>query len=227
MEIRLDPRARFTRGRALHGLPAPTRVDARVGAREVVPDLVRKGLQLGERGDTRAEVPVGESVGVPADQQTGVAAAERGVIGILGGTFDPIHVGHIALARAALRELKLAEVRFVPAAQPWQKSGVTDAAHRARMVQLAIAGEARCVLDRHEIEHGGASYTVDSLRAARASLGDAVPIVLIIGSDQMRTLDTWHQWQSLPTLAHLAVALRGQAVLALSCALQAFYKDRK
>ena len=161
-----------------------------------------------------------------ANSPVPVGASGRSVIGILGGTFDPIHVGHIALARAALRELNLAQVRFVPAAQPWQKTGVTDAAHRAQMVQLAIAGEPRCVLDRHEIEHGGASYTVDSLRAARVSLGDAVPIVLIIGSDQMRTLDTWHQWQSLPTLAHLAVALRGQAVLALSCALQAFYNER-
>src|SRR5882757_1512895 len=111
MEIRLDARARFTRGRAGR-LPSPARVDARVG--------------------------------VQANPPVAVGASERSVIGILGGTFDPIHVGHIALARAALRELNLAQVRFLPAAQPWQKTGVTDAAHRAQMVQLAIASEPRC-----------------------------------------------------------------------------------
>ena len=76
-------------------------------------------------------------------------------IGLLGGSFDPIHHGHLQLARDALKHLPLDEVRFIPAAQPWQKGPITAAEHRARMVQLAIAGEPRFALDMHEIERGG------------------------------------------------------------------------
>lgn len=143
-------------------------------------------------------------------------------IGLLGGSFDPVHHGHLALARAALRCLPLAEVRLVPAAQPWQKGPLTDSAQRAQMVRLAIADEPGLVLDMHEIERGGPSYTIDTLHALRNALGAQVPLVLIIGADQLQRLDSWRDWQSIITLAHIAVAPRHGAAAALSPALQAF-----
>ena len=129
-------------------------------------------------------------------------------IGLLGGSFDPVHVGHLQLARDALHELGLAKVRFIPAPQPWQKGPMTDPAHRARMVQIAIASKPRFVLDMHEIERGGPTYTIDTLQALRSTLGASVPLVLIMGSDQFERLDTWRDWKSIPRLAHIAIASR-------------------
>jgi len=145
------------------------------------------------------------------------------VIGLLGGSFDPIHFGHLQLARDALAHLPLDEIRFIPAAQPWQKERVTDAAHRAHMVERAIANEPRCVLDMHEIERGGTTYTIDTLRELRAALGEDVPLALIMGSDQFERLDTWRDWTRLLDLAHLAVARRADAVLTPGYALQEYY----
>ncbi len=147
------------------------------------------------------------------------------MIGLLGGSFDPIHVGHLALARAALERLGLAQVRFIPAGQPWQKAEVTAAAHRAKMVALAIAGEPRFVLDVCEIERPGPTYTIDTLRALRATLGADTPLVLVLGADQMERLDTWRDWTHLLDLAHIAVARRNDAVLTLSWPLQEFYNE--
>lgn len=131
-----------------------------------------------------------------------------GPLGLLGGSFDPVHVGHLALARAARDALRLAEVRLIPAAQPWQKGEITDAEQRAAMVALAIAGEPGLRLDRGELDRGGPSYTIDTLRALRAEVGAARPLVLIVGADQLQRLDTWRDWQQLPQYAHLAVAQR-------------------
>jgi nicotinate-nucleotide adenylyltransferase len=147
------------------------------------------------------------------------------MIGLLGGSFDPIHAGHLALARAALERLGLAQVRFIPAGHPWQKGEITDAAHRARMVAAAIAGEPRFTLDLSEVERPGPSYTIDTLRALRASLGPDVPLVLVLGADQMERLDTWREWQRLLDFAHIAVARRNDAVLTLSWPLQTFYNE--
>lgn len=146
-------------------------------------------------------------------------------IGLLGGSFDPVHIGHLQLARDALAQLKLAEVRFVPAGQPWQKQVAAPAAQRAHMVELAIRGEPGFALDVHEIERPGPTYTIDTLRALRTALGDAVPLVLIIGGDQMQRLDTWRDWERLLDCAHLAVARRNDAVLTLSWPLQEFFNS--
>jgi nicotinate-nucleotide adenylyltransferase len=144
-------------------------------------------------------------------------------IGLLGGSFDPIHVGHLQLARDARDRLSLAEVRLLPAALPWQKGEITDAAHRARMVALAIAGEPGLALDLREIERGGPTYTVDTLRSLRALVGPTQPLVLIIGTDQMERLDTWREWPTLVSLAHIAVAQRNAQAPHLNPALQAFW----
>lgn len=146
-------------------------------------------------------------------------------IGLLGGSFDPVHVGHLALARAARDVLGLTEVRFIPAAQPWQKGELAAAEHRVRMLELALAGETRFAIDRCELARGGASYTIDTLRALRAQLADT-PLVLVIGADQMQRFDTWREWREVPKFAHLAVARRNDAVLTLSWTLQEFYNER-
>lgn len=146
-------------------------------------------------------------------------------IGLLGGSFDPIHAGHLALARAACEALRLAQLQLVPAARPWQKGSITDAQERAHMVALAIAGDPRLHLDRCEIERGGTSYTIDTLREKRGHVGPRRPLVLVIGADQMQRLDTWRDWRAILQFAHLAVALRNDAVLVLSCALQQYYNE--
>jgi nicotinate-nucleotide adenylyltransferase len=148
------------------------------------------------------------------------------VIGLLGGSFDPVHLGHLQLARDALAHLPLDEVRFVPAAQPWQKGRIADAAHRARMVQLAIAREPRCVLDMHEIERGGTTYTIDTLRELRAGPWRDAALVLIMGSDQFERFDTWRDWQAIGDLAHLAVAQRAGLAARPGPALEAWSKAR-
>jgi nicotinate-nucleotide adenylyltransferase len=126
-------------------------------------------------------------------------------IGVFGGTFDPPHVAHLALARAALDALRLDELRWIPAGQPWQKSRViTPAAHREAMARLAIAGEPRFVLDRIEIEREGPTFTLDTVQAMRGR-GE---LFLIIGADQYATLHTWRGWRELLGLVTLAVANR-------------------
>ena len=126
-------------------------------------------------------------------------------VGLFGGTFDPPHNAHVALARAALEALQLDELRWIPAGAPWQKArAITPAAHREAMVRLAIAGERRFVLDRIELERPGPSYTIDTVRAMRA----AGELFLVIGADQYAGLHTWHGWQELLGLVTLAVANR-------------------
>ncbi len=98
-------------------------------------------------------------------------------IGLLGGSFDPIHVGHLQLARDALANLPIGEIHLIPAAQPWQKEELTEPLHRVNMIELAIAQELpftrrRMILDLREIERGGPTYTVDTLRQLRCAPGN-------------------------------------------------------
>jgi nicotinate-nucleotide adenylyltransferase len=150
---------------------------------------------------------------------------DRRPIGLLGGSFDPIHVGHVQLARDAMLQLDLARVLFVPAGRAWQKGPPADATHRARMIELAIADEPRFALDRRELERPGASFTVDTLRQLRQEVGAARPLVLLIGADQLERLDTWHRWEQLIELAHLGVAERPDQTAALKPQLAA-WRDR-
>ena len=147
-------------------------------------------------------------------------------IGLLGGSFDPTHNGHLQLARDALKQLLLKEIRFIPAAQPWQKGPMTAAEHRARMVQLAIAGEPRFALDMHEIERGGVTYTIDTLHVLRQQFPER-PLVLIMGSDQFARLDTWRDWKEIVGAAHIAVAQRARASLQPGPDLQAVVDARR
>ena len=131
-----------------------------------------------------------------------------GRIALFGGTFDPVHNAHVELARTALIALRLDEVLWMPAGQPYQKTHqVTPAAHRLAMTSLAIAGEARFVLDRREIDLEGPSYTLDSVRALQAVRPDATWF-LLIGQDQYAGLHTWRDWPELLDRVVLAVANR-------------------
>jgi nicotinate-nucleotide adenylyltransferase len=129
-------------------------------------------------------------------------------IGLLGGTFDPVHNAHVALARVALDTLALDELRWVPAGAPWQKMRrITSPLHRVAMLELAIAGEPRFVLDRCEIDRQGPSYTLDTVRELQQREPGA-QCFLILGQDQFANLPTWHGWQELLSRVTLAVAVR-------------------
>ena len=125
-----------------------------------------------------------------------------------GGTFDPVHNGHIAIARAA-RDALQAEVRLMPANDPpHRKLPGADAAQRAEMLELAIAGEAGLTVDRRELQRQGRSYTIDTLREVRAELGPQAPLALLLGADSFLGLPTWREWTELFGLAHFVVAQR-------------------
>jgi nicotinate-nucleotide adenylyltransferase len=134
-------------------------------------------------------------------------------VGVFGGSFDPVHNAHVALARAALDALALDQVLWVPTGQAWQKARpLTAVEHRVAMVQLAIADEPRFVLDRIEVDREGPSYTIDTLRALAERRPDA-RWVLIIGQDQYAGLHTWHHWQEVLARVELAVANRPGALV--------------
>ncbi len=129
-------------------------------------------------------------------------------VGIFGGSFDPVHNAHVALAQQALAELALDELIWLPAGQPWQKRRVlAPVEHREAMVRLAIEGEPRFTLSRIELERGGPSYTIDTVRELRAQR-PGVSWHLVIGQDQYAGFHTWHGWEELLGLVTLAVANR-------------------
>lgn len=139
-------------------------------------------------------------------------------IGLYGGSFDPVHNAHLALARCALVTLKLDEVHWIPAGRPWQKASGPDARRladgldRAAMVGLAIEGEDRFVLNTTEVDRDGPSYTIDTVRELQDSLADA-QVFLVIGQDQYSRLHTWRAWRELLERVTLAVAARGGSTL--------------
>jgi nicotinate-nucleotide adenylyltransferase len=137
-------------------------------------------------------------------------------VGLFGGSFDPVHDAHVALATTALAQLKLDEVRWIPVGQPWQKTRqLADAADREAMVRLAIAGEPRFVLDRSELRRRGPSFTLDTVREMAAAEPDA-KWFLILGQDQYASLHTWRDWRELLGLVTLAIANRPGAALAVN-----------
>jgi nicotinate-nucleotide adenylyltransferase len=130
-----------------------------------------------------------------------------------GGTFDPVHNGHLAIA-AAVRDALDAEVHLIPAADPPHKGPThADAAQRATMLALAVEGQRGLLVDRRELRREGPSYTIDTLCELRAELGPHVPLVWMIGSDSLLELDTWHRWRELFDFAHiLAVGRPGARI---------------
>ena len=132
-----------------------------------------------------------------------------GPIGIFGGTFDPIHYGHLRLAEEAAERMKLAEVRFIPAGSPPHRQAPgANAAHRLAMARLAVAGNACFTVDDREVRRAGPGYTVDTLTELRAEIGAHQPLALLMGADAFLDLATWRRWEQLFTLAHIVVAYR-------------------
>lgn len=131
------------------------------------------------------------------------------LIGLLGGTFNPIHFGHLRMAQELADALNLAEIRFIPAANPPHKAAPTvSAQQRAEMVQLAIADNSLLKLDTRELNRQGASYTIDTLISMREELGESVSICLMMGSDAFTKLDSWHRWNELLNYCHIILVQR-------------------
>lgn len=129
-------------------------------------------------------------------------------IGILGGTFDPVHCGHLRLALEMLERLELSSVRLVPAPNPRLRDPPQlDAERRVELLELAVADVPGLEVDTQELDRTGPTYTVDTLESLRDELGNA-PLCLIVGMDAFRRLDGWHRWPELAELAHIVVARR-------------------
>jgi nicotinate-nucleotide adenylyltransferase len=134
---------------------------------------------------------------------------------MLGGSFDPVHNAHLAVAHAAMECLGLSKILWIPSGTPPHRGApVAAAGHRAAMVRLAIAGEPRFVLDEREIRKAAPGYTVETLEDLRAELGNNADLALLIGADQYARLDTWHRWRDLFALARIAVFARPGETLA-------------
>ena len=132
---------------------------------------------------------------------------------IYGGAFDPVHNGHLAVARAAAAALH-ARVRLIPTGDARHRSPAhASGAQRVAMLQLAIEGMPELRVDTREIERAGATYSFDTLRELRGELGPTASIAMIVGADSFVRLATWHRWRELFELAHFVVAERPGAVL--------------
>lgn len=129
---------------------------------------------------------------------------------LLGGSFDPVHNGHIALGDYFVKLLNPDELRIIPAGRPWQKTGLQAAAdHRIEMIRRAFDTQTIPVtVDEQEIRRDGATYTIETLRAIRSELGNQTSIVFLLGADQLHQLDTWQDWSKLFDLTHICAASR-------------------
>jgi nicotinate-nucleotide adenylyltransferase len=129
-------------------------------------------------------------------------------IGVFGGAFDPPHCAHLALARAAIKQLQLDELKIIPTGFAWHKDRPLSAAeHRLEMTQLAFSGVDRVSIDEREIKRGGHSYTIDTLEALQAEDPDS-SFFLLIGGDQLAAFTRWHRWQDILSRATVCVAER-------------------
>ena len=130
-------------------------------------------------------------------------------LGLFGGTFDPVHYGHLRLAEESIAHLGLAGVRWIPAGQPAHRgTPQVTADQRLEMVRRATAGNPRFSVDASEVEALAPSYTVHTLERLRRELGDQVSLVLLVGADAFAGFSSWHRWREIFTLAHVAISHR-------------------
>jgi len=134
-----------------------------------------------------------------------VALSSGPKIGLLGGSFDPVHQAHLALAQAALAHCGLDQVQFIPAAAPWQRKPLSASpAHRLAMLHLALLDQPGLSINSIEIERGGPTYTIDTVRALPAGAS----YYWILGADQLANFCTWHKWREIARSVRLLVAQR-------------------
>lgn len=135
-------------------------------------------------------------------------------LGMFGGSFDPPHIAHVALAQHAIEQFQLDELRIIPTGDAWHKSrNLTPSPHRLAMTRLAFANQQQTAVDTREIDRSGATYTIDTLHELHAEVPDA-QLFLFIGADQAQAFKTWHRWQDILALTTVVVAQRpldGQA----------------
>ena len=132
-------------------------------------------------------------------------------LGLFGGTFDPVHFGHLRLATELAEAFRLDRVVFIPAGLPYHRGHAAHATNEQRltMLKLAVARDPRFDVDDRELKREGETYTYDTLREIRAERGPDAALVFLVGSDAFAKIDTWHRWNELFDLAHFAVAIRG------------------
>jgi nicotinate-nucleotide adenylyltransferase len=138
------------------------------------------------------------------------AVPTPGPLGLFGGTFDPIHFGHLRLATELAEAFRLEQVIFLPAGLPYHRGRAAHATNeeRLKMVKLATARDARFDVDDRELRREGPTYTFDTLVEIRKERGPEQPIVFLTGSDAFSKVDTWHRWTEMFDLAHFVVAIR-------------------
>jgi nicotinate-nucleotide adenylyltransferase len=131
--------------------------------------------------------------------------------GLFGGTFDPVHFGHLRLATELAEAFRLERVVFIPAGLPYHRGHAAHASSEQRltMLKLAVARDPRFDIDERELKREGETYTYDTLKEIRAERGPEAVLVFLVGSDAFAKIDTWHRWSELFELAHFAVAIRG------------------
>lgn len=145
------------------------------------------------------------------------------MIGLYGGTFNPIHFGHLRMAEELVDACQLSEVRFIPSSTPPHKPQPTATPEqRAQMIALAIGDHPKFRLDPQEIQRNGVSYTIDTLSSIRASQGSQTPIAFIMGMDAFAEIEHWHEWQHYLDYAHILVSTRPETYIdQLSTAVKA------
>lgn len=148
-------------------------------------------------------------------------------LAVFGGTFDPIHFGHLRTAVEVRQALRVEHVKLVPAGVPAhrQMPGTTPA-QRLKMLQLAVQGLPYLEVDDREIRRGGTSYMIDTLASVRAEAGPDVPVSLVLGADAFALIHEWHRWEALLDLAHLVILGRPGADLVMNEAVTAWTRDR-
>jgi len=132
-------------------------------------------------------------------------------LGLFGGTFDPVHIGHLRLATELSEAFHLEQVLFLPNGLPYHRGRSAHASdeERVTMLKLATGRDARFGVDERELRRKGPTYTYDTLVELRRERGSGIPLVFLLGSDAFARIDTWHRWTELFDLAHFAVAIRG------------------
>ncbi len=130
-------------------------------------------------------------------------------VGLFGGTFDPVHFGHLRTALELKQTLKLDEIRLLPCNLPGHRlEPLGSAEQRLHMVKLAIIDEPELQIDDREMTRQGVSYMVDTLDSLRTELGEDAALCLILGTDAFLSLNTWHEWKKIPDLAHIIIVAR-------------------